>query len=262
MHPILNIAIRAARLTGDLIYKNSENLEITQPQQQSDHILYMMKKIEKLVMNIIHKCYPEHVISFKRHSKFEFEIKNHEVQWIINPLDGITNFIKKIPHWAVSIAIIIKKRTEIAVIYDFIRNELFTAVRGQGTKLNGYRMRTSKVRNLNGMILATDFSFINNPQYYSQEYLKQMAVIFSKCADCRASGSTALDLAYIASGRLDGYFKIGFNQLYFSAGELLIREAGGVVTCFRGCYQMIIYNNMIAGNVQIVNLILKLLSDE
>ncbi|WWP00542.1 MAG: inositol monophosphatase family protein [Candidatus Dasytiphilus stammeri] len=260
MHPILNIAIRAARLTGDLIYKNSVNLEIIKP-QQSDHLLYMIKKTEELVINIIHKCYPEHVITFKLHSQFKFEIKNNEVQWIINPLDGITNFIKKIPHWAVSIAIIIKKRTEIAVIYDFIRNELFTAVRGQGTKLNGYRIRTSKIRNIKGMIIATDFSFINNPQYYSQEYLKQMAVIFSKCADCRVSGSTALDLAYIASGRLDGYLKIGFNQLYLSAGELLIREAGGMVTYFSGCYQMRIYHNMVAGNIQVVNLILKLLSN-
>ncbi|WWP01533.1 MAG: inositol monophosphatase family protein [Candidatus Dasytiphilus stammeri] len=261
MHPILNIAIRSARLAADLMYKNSVKIEITK-YQQSDQILYMMKEIEKLVINIIHKCYPEHVIYFKHYSQFELEMKNQEVQWIINPLDGITNFIQKIPHWAVSIAVLIKKRPEIAVIYDFIRNELFTAVRGQGSKLNGYRIRVSEVRNLNRMIIATDFSFINNPQYYSHKYLKQIAVIFSECGDCHASGSAALDLAYIASGRLDGYLKIGFNPLSFSAGELLIREAGGVIRSFQGRYQMRLYNNLIAGNVQVVNLLLKLLSNE
>lgn len=179
---------------------------------------------------------------------------------VIDPLDGTTNFIKRLPHFSVSIAVRIKGRTEVAVVYDPMRNELFTATRGQGAQLNGYRLRGSTARDLDGTILATGFPF--KAKQYATTYINIIGKLFSECADFRRTGSAALDLAYVAAGRVDGFFEIGLRPWDFAAGELLVREAGGIVSDFTGGHNYMMTGNIVAGNPRVVKAMLANMRDE
>lgn len=155
MHPMLNIAVRAARKAGNLIAKNYETPDAVEASQKgsNDFVTNVDKAAEAVIIDTIRKSYPQHTIITEESG--ELEGTDQDVQWVIDPLDGTTNFIKRLPHFAVSIAVRIKGRTEVAVVYDPMRNELFTATRGQGAQLNGYRLRGSTARDLDGTILAT-----------------------------------------------------------------------------------------------------------
>ena len=190
----------------------------------------------------------------------ELEGTDQDVQWVIDPLDGTTNFIKRLPHFAVSIAVRIKGRTEVAVVYDPMRNELFTATRGQGAQLNGYRLRGSTARDLDGTILATGFPF--KAKQYATTYINIVGKLFNECADFRRTGSAALDLAYVAAGRVDGFFEIGLRPWDFAAGELLVREAGGIVSDFTGGHNYMLTGNIVAGNPRVVKAMLANMRDE
>lgn len=157
MHPMLNIAVRAARKAGNLIAKNYETPDAVEASQKgsNDFVTNVDKAAEAVIIDTIRKSYPQHTIITEESG--ELEGTDQDVQWVIDPLDGTTNFIKRLPHFAVSIAVRIKGRTEVAVVYDPMRNELFTATRGQGAQLNGYRLRGSTARDLDGTILATGF---------------------------------------------------------------------------------------------------------
>ncbi len=150
MHPMLNIAVRAARKAGNLIAKNYETPDAVEASQKgsNDFVTNVDKAAEAVIIDTIRKSYPQHTIITEESG--ELEGTNQDVQWVINPLDGTTNFIKRLPHFAVSIAVRIKGRTEVAVVYNPMRNELFTATRGQGAQLNGYRLRGSTARDLDG----------------------------------------------------------------------------------------------------------------
>ncbi|TFT80258.1 inositol-1-monophosphatase, partial [Proteus mirabilis] len=174
------------------------------------------------IIEIIRKSYPKHTIITEESGELLGE--DHDIQWVIDPLDGTTNFIKRLPHFSVSIAVRIKGRTEVAVVYDPMRNELFSAVRGQGAQLNGYRLRGSNARDLDGAVLATGFPF--KAKQHSAAYMNMLTKLFVPCADFRRTGSAALDLAYVAAGRVDGFFEIGLKPWDFLAGELIAREAG------------------------------------
>lgn len=162
MHPMLNIAVRAARKAGNLIAKNYETPDAVEASQKgsNDFVTNVDKAAEAVIIDTIRKSYPQHTIITEESG--ELEGTDQDVQWVIDPLDGTTNFIKHLPHFAVSIAVRIKGRTEVAVVYDPMRNELFTATRGQGAQLNGYRLRGSTARDLDGTILATGFPFKAN----------------------------------------------------------------------------------------------------
>lgn len=162
MHPMLNIAVRAARKAGNLIAKNYETPDAVEASQKgsNDFVTNVDKAAEAVIIDTIRKSYPQHTIITEESG--ELEGTDQDVQWVIDPLDGTTNFIKRLPHFAVSIAVRIKGRTEVAVVYDPMRNELFTATRGQGAQLNGYRSRGSTARDLDGTILATGFPFKAN----------------------------------------------------------------------------------------------------
>ena len=153
MHPMLNIAVRAARKAGNLIAKNYETPDAVEASQKgsNDFVTNVDKAAEAVIIDTIRKSYPQHTIITEESG--ELEGTDQDVQWVIDPLDGTTNFIKRLPHFAVSIAVRIKGRTEVAVVYDPMRNELFTATRGQGAQLNGYRLRGSTARDLDGTIL-------------------------------------------------------------------------------------------------------------
>ncbi|MGK2946427.1 MAG: inositol-1-monophosphatase [Candidatus Malihini olakiniferum] len=254
MHPMLNIAARAVRKSGNLIAKNYENPDAVEASQKSsnDFFTNVDRNAERLIIEMIHTSYPQHTIISEECGELIGE--DDTVQWIIAPLDGTTNFVKRLPHFAVSIAVRIKGRTVVAVVYDPMRNELFTATRGQGAQLNGYRLRSSNARDLEGTILATGFPF--KQKQHATSYINIASALFTTCADFRRIGSTALDLVYVAAGRVDGFFEIGLKPLNFAAGELIVREAGGVVTDFVGSNNYLSSGNLVAGNPRVVQSIL------
>lgn len=183
MHPMLNIAVRAARKAGNLIAKNYETPDAVEASQKgsNDFVTNVDKAAEAVIIDTIRKSYPQHTIITEESG--ELEGTDQDVQWVIDPLDGTTNFIKRLPHFAVSIAVRIKGRTEVAVVYDPMRNELFTATRGQGAQLNGYRLRGSTARDLDGTILATGFPF--KAKQYATTYINIVGKLFNECADFR-----------------------------------------------------------------------------
>ncbi|KGD72521.1 MULTISPECIES: inositol-1-monophosphatase [Tatumella] len=260
MHPMLNIAVRAARKAGNLIAKHYETPDAVEASQKgsNDFVTNVDREAERLIIEVIRKSYPQHTIITEESGELEGEDK--DVQWVIDPLDGTTNFIKRFPHFSVSIAVRIKGRTEVAVVYDPMRNELFSAARGQGAQLNGYRLRGSSARDLDGTILATGFPF--KAKQHAAPFINVVAKLFTQCADFRRTGSAALDLAYVAAGRTDGYFEIGLKPWDFAAGELLVREAGGLVTDFTGGHGYISSGNIVAGNPRVVRAILASMRDE
>lgn len=260
MHPMLTIAVRAARKAGNLIAKNYETLDAIEASHNGTHdfITNVDRDAEHLIIEVIRKSYPQHTIVTEERGELIGEDQN--VQWVIDPLDGASNFIKRFPHFSVSIAVRIKGRTEVAVVYDPMRNELFTASRGQGAQLNGYRLRGTHAKDLDGTILATGFPFKH--KQHAAPYIKVIRTLFTQCADFRRTGSAALDLAYVAAGRVDGFFEIDLKPWDFAAGELLVRESGGLVTDFIGGHNHFSSGNVVAGNPRVVKAILSTLREE
>ncbi|WP_075181510.1 inositol-1-monophosphatase [Pantoea sp. 1.19] len=260
MHPMLNIAVRAARKAGNVIAKNYETPDAVEASQKgsNDFVTNVDREAERQIIEVIRKSYPKHTIISEESGELAGE--EADIQWVIDPLDGTTNFIKRLPHFSVSIAVRIKGRTEVAVVYDPMRNELFSAVRGQGAQLNGYRLRGGTARDLDGTIIATGFPF--KMKQHSPAFIAIVAKLFTQCADFRRTGSAALDLAYVAAGRVDGYFEIGLKPWDFAAGELLVREAGGLVTDFTGNHNYLTTGNLVAGNPRVVKSLLAAMRDE
>lgn len=252
MNPMLNIAIFAVRKAGDLIIRYYENNAAVET-CMSNLITKINNEVESLIIKVIHKYYPMHSILSEKQT--ESVKKNYDIQWIIDPLDGSINFIKRFPHFAVSIAVCVKGRTEIAVIYDPIRNELFSASRGQSAQLNNHRLRISTVNNLDNTVLAICLPLQQKQKIISYITLlsKQSNIAF------RCTGSVALDLAYVAAGRVDGFLETGLDPWILASGELLVREAGGLIVDFTGCYNHIFAGNLIASNPRIVKNILSII---
>ncbi|MGX2974271.1 inositol-1-monophosphatase [Ursidibacter arcticus] len=257
MNPMLNIAIRAARKAGNIIAKGYELApQDTQVANKgtNDYVTSVDKAAEEAIIEVIRKSYPEHAIVGEESGIITGE--NNDIQWVIDPLDGTTNFVKRFPHFSVSIAIRVNGRTEVGVVYDPIRNELFTAVRGEGAKLNEFRLRIdNERRDLNGSVLATGFPF--KVAKHRNAHLNMVEVLMNNgVADFRRTGSAALDLAYVASGRIDGYFEIGLKPWDCAAGDLIAREAGALVTNFVGGTDYLRSGNIVAGNGRVVKEIL------
>ncbi|CAI2508899.1 inositol-1-monophosphatase [Serratia marcescens] len=260
MHPMLTIAVRAARKAGNLIAKNYETPDAVEASQKgaNDFVTNVDRDAEHLIIDVIRKSYPQHSIVSEERGELIGE--DRDVQWVIDPLDGTANFIKRFPHFSVSIAVRIKGRTEVAVVYDPMRNELFTATRGQGAQLNGYRLRGTNAKDLDGTILATGFPF--KVKQHATPYINIVGKLFTQCADFRRTGSAALDLAYVAAGRVDGFFEIGLKPWDFAAGELLVRESGGLVTDFVGGHNHFSSGNVVAGNPRVVKAMLATMREE
>ena len=244
MNPMLNIAIRAARKAGNIIAKNYERRDdiITMEKGKNDYVTNVDKASEEAIIEVIKKSYPNHTIITEESGALEGS--DNDVQWVIDPLDGTTNFVKGLPHFSVSIAIRVKGRTEVGVVYDPIRNELFTAVRGEGAKLNEMRLRVENKRDLSGAVLATGFPF-KQPKYMPMQF-NMMQSLIEEAADFRRTGSAALDLCYVASGRLDGYFEYGIKAWDVAAGDLIVREAGGIVTDYNAGHSYLKAGHIVA----------------
>ena len=250
MNPMLNIAIRAARKAGNVIAKNYERRDDIQTSKKgiNDYVTSVDKAAEAEIIEIIQKSYPDHTIISEERGALEG--KDSDIQWVIDPLDGTTNFVKGLPHFSVSIAIRVKNRTEVGVVYDPIRNELFTAVRGEGAKLNEVRLRVDSQNELNGAILATGFPF-KQPSLMPTQFAI-MNNLIDEAADFRRTGSAALDLCYVASGRVDGYFEMGLKPWDCAAGDLIVREAGGLVCDFNAGHGYLRSGNIVAAPARIL----------
>jgi len=250
MNPMLNIAIRAARRAGNVIAKNYERRDDIQTSKKgiNDYVTSVDKAAEAEIIEIIQKSYSDHTIISEERGALEG--KDSDIQWVIDPLDGTTNFVKGLPHFSVSIAIRVKNRTEVGVVYDPIRNELFTAVRGEGAKLNEVRLRVDSQNELNGAILATGFPF-KQPNLMPTQFAI-MNNLIDEAADFRRTGSAALDLCYVASGRVDGYFEMGLKPWDCAAGDLIVREAGGLVCDFNAGHGYLRSGNIVAAPARIL----------
>ncbi|ANU82823.1 inositol monophosphatase [Aggregatibacter actinomycetemcomitans] len=254
MNPMLNIAIRAARKAGNIIAKNYERRDDIETMEKSknDYVTNVDKASEAAIIEVIKKSYPEHTIITEESGALEGS--DNDVQWVIDPLDGTTNFVKGLPYFAVSIAIRVKGRTEVGVVYDPILNELFTAVRGEGAKLNELRLRVENKRDLNGAILATGFPF-KQTKYMPMQF-NMMQSLIADVADFRRAGSAALDLCYVAAGRVDGYFEYGIKAWDVAAGDLIVREAGGIVTDYNAGHAYLKCGHIVAAAPRVLKEIL------
>lgn len=245
MHPMLNIAVRAARNAGNVIARAFEDLEKVEAEQKglNDYVTNVDREAEQAIVGTIQKAYPDHTIIGEECGTITGS--HDEFKWIIDPLDGTTNFVKGIPHFSVSVALQINGKIEHGVIYDPIRNEVFSASRGGGAQVNGYRIRVGKARDLEGTILGTGFPF--KQRQHMETYMAIFGDLFNKVGDMRRAGSAALDLAYVAAGRMDGFWEIGLKPWDIAAGELLVREAGGLVSDFGGGHNQMTSGNIVAG---------------
>ncbi len=250
MHPMLNIAVRAARAAGSVIARSFENVDKVEVEAKgtNDFVTNIDLKAEEIIIETLRKSYPDHSIVSEECG--DLPGKDSDYQWIIDPIDGTTNFVKGIPHFAVSIALKVKGKLDQAVIYDPIRGDLFTASRGKGAQMNNVRIRVKAHKELAGTIIATGFPY--KFKHHTDAYLGMFTNIFKKSADIRRAGSAALDLAYVASGRVDGFFEIGLKPWDTAAGELLVIEAGGLVTDFVGGHNHSQSGNIVAGSPRLL----------
>lgn len=241
---MLTIATRAARSAGDIILRSSENLSRASIdlKGKNDFSSEIDRAAEHEIIAIIKNAYPEHSILAEESGLHS----GNEYQWIIDPLDGTTNFLHGFPQFAVSIALKHRNKLEIGVIYDPLRDELFTASKGSGAMLNNRRIRVTKQNSLQGALLGTGFPF--KRQRYLDTYLDMFKALITDSAGIRRAGAAALDLAYVACGRLDGYWEIGLNPWDMAAGILLVQEAGGVITDFSFQDKYMESGNVIAAN--------------
>lgn len=256
MQPLLNIAVSAARQAGDIIIRHIEQLDRLQITTKNSNEFFseVDVKAEQAIINSIHKAYPDHGIMAE-----ESGIQNNDAEttWIIDPLDGTSNFLHGFPFYSVSIACKIKNRIEHAVVYDPLRHECFSATRGRGARLNERRIRVSKQTQLNISLLATGVPL--RDATLARRYLPTFEAMIGKCGGVRRTGSAALDLAYVACGRLDGFWEFGLRPWDIAAGALLISEAGGLIGDFQGGEDYFKQGDVIAGTPKIFKSLLQLL---
>jgi myo-inositol-1(or 4)-monophosphatase len=233
LHPMINVAVKAARAAGSIINRAALNLETVRVSQKkaNDFVTEVDQAAENAIIEILLTAYPGHGI-WAEESGREFGAQHSEMVWIIDPLDGTTNFIHGFPVYCVSIALAVRGKIEQAVVYDPTCNDLFTATKGRGAYLNERRIRVSKRTRLKESLIATGFPF--RPHDDFNRYLQIMGDMMQRTAGVRRPGAAALDLAYVAAGYTDGFFETGLQPWDVAAGSLLVTEAGGLVGNFTG----------------------------
>lgn len=253
MHPMLNIAIRAARAAGDLIVREIDRVDdiSVDSKGKNDFVSEVDKKAEQVIINTIQQSYPEHAFLGEETGKSG----ESEFIWIIDPLDGTTNFLHNFPHYAVSIALEHKGRLDQAVIYDPLRQELFTASRGKGAQLNNRKIRVSAQIKLDAALLGTGFPFRSGQDI--EIFIDSFRKLYPQVAGIRRAGSAALDLAYVACGRLDGFWEYNLKAWDIAAGALLVQEAGGINSELSGGTNFLTSGNIISANPKILKAMLK-----
>ncbi|ROZ71590.1 inositol monophosphatase [Ramlibacter sp. WS9] len=247
---MLNVAIKAARAAGAIINRAAldvESVRISQ-KQVNDFVTEVDHAAEAVIIETLLTAYPHHAIWAEESGKTH-GTQGSDFVWIIDPLDGTTNFIHGFPVYCVSIALAVKGKVEQACIYDPSRNDLFTATKGRGAYMNERRLRVSKRIDLRQCLISTGFPFRPGDNFNS--YLKMMADVMQRTAGLRRPGAAALDLAYVAAGFTDGFFETGLSAWDVAAGSLLVQEAGGLIGNFTGDADFMEQRECVAGNPKI-----------
>ncbi len=259
MHPMLNIAVKAARRAGGIINRATQNLDLLHVSRKahSDFVSEVDNTAEDAIINVLLEAYPNHSI-LAEESGARGDPSKSEYQWIIDPLDGTTNFLHGFPQYAVSIALKHRGVLTQAVVYDPSGNELFTASRGRGAYLNDHRLRVSKRDQLSDCLIGTGFPF--REFSHMNAYLAIFKDIMPKVAGIRRPGSAALDLAYVAAGRYDGFWELKLSPWDIAAGCLLITEAGGLVGDLEGNDTYMQSGHIVAGNPKIFGQLLRVIT--
>ena len=251
MHPMLGIAVRAARRAGAIINRAARDVDLLSVtrKRHNDFVTEVDRAAEQAVIEILHRAYPDHAILAEESGAKAGPAGESEYTWIIDPLDGTTNFIHGFPQYAVSIGLQHKGVLAQGVIYDPTKNELFTATRGRGAYLNERRIRVSKRAQLNEALIGTGFPFRDLEGL--TEYLAMFRELTLRTAGIRRAGAAALDIAYVAAGRLDGFWEMGLSPWDMAAGALLVQEAGGLVGDFEGEAGYLASGRILCGNPKI-----------
>ncbi len=247
MHPMLNTAVKAARKAGAIINRAANDIDrlTIQSKRPRDYVSEVDRIAEQTIIEILLDAYPNHGILAEESGRSGGE----EHVWVIDPLDGTTNFLHGLPQYAVSIALLHKGVLQHAVVYDPARNELFTASRGAGAFHNERRIRVSRQVKMDDALIGTGFPF--REFHHADAYLAMFRDMMLKTAGLRRPGSAALDLAWVACGRYDGFFELGLSQWDLAAGALLVLEAGGLVGDFQGNDRYLQSGHIVAGNPKI-----------
>ncbi|WP_205340772.1 inositol monophosphatase family protein [Denitrificimonas caeni] len=249
MQPMLNIALRAARSAGELIVRSIERLDTISASEKDakDFVTEIDRAAEQAIVTAILKAHPDHGINAQASGRIAGQGEGADYEWIIDPLNGTTNFTRGVPHFAVSIACKYRGRVEHAVIIDPVRQEEFTASRGRGAAFNGRRMRVSKRKTLDNALLATGFPFHEGQLEHMDNYISMFKDLAVQSAGIRSAGTASLDLAYVAAGRYDACWQHGLSESDIAAGALLIQEAGGLISDFNGGYDFLDGGHVVAG---------------
>ena len=250
LHPMINVAVKAARAAGAIINRAAldvESVRVSQ-KQANDFVTEVDQAAEAIIIETLLTAYPGHGIWAEESGK-EHGAQDSEYVWIIDPLDGTTNFIHGLPTYCVSIALAVKGKIEQAVVYDPTRNDLFTATKGRGAYMNNRRIRVAKRTELKTCLISTGFPYRQDDDLNT--YLRLMGEMIQRTAGLRRPGAAALDLAYVAAGYTDGFFELGLQPWDVAAGSLLITEAGGLVGNFSGESNFLEQRECMAGNPRI-----------
>lgn len=256
MHPIINIAVRAARQAGTIILRAQDQIEHLKiiEKGRNDFVSQVDKSAEAAIIETIKKAYPHHSILGEESGLIASSAD--DIVWIIDPLDGTTNFLRGFPHFCISIALKVQDKVQHGVIYDPIRDELFSASRGQGAQLNGKRLRVSNLEKIESAFLGTGFPYRDFSRL--DPYLAFFKELIPRCAGLRRAGAAALDLAYVAAGRFDGFWEFGLCPWDVAAGGLMIQEAGGWVTTLSGQSDFLNGDSILAGSPKIYQQMLEI----
>jgi len=260
MHPMLNTAVKAARKAGSIINRASLDLDLIKvaSKGRSDFVTEVDRAAEAAIIETLKQAYPSHEI-LAEESGASRPGGGAEYTWIIDPLDGTTNFIHGFPQYAVSIGLQHNGLITQAVVYDPTRNELFTATRGRGAFLNDRRIRVSRRAKLSESLIGTGFPF--RKLEHLDEYVRMFKLITEQTAGIRRPGAAALDLAYVACGRLDGFWEFGLSPWDMAAGSLLILEAGGLIGDFDGAHDYLTAGHVVCGTPKVYPQLLALVQE-
>ena len=259
LHPMLNIAVKAARGAGAIINRASMDVDLLKVNTKApnDFVTEVDHKAEAIIIETLLGAYPGHGILAEESGRAH-GAKDSEYVWIIDPLDGTTNFIHGFPVYAVSIALAFRGQIQQAVVYDPTHNDLYYASKGRGAFLNDKRLRVSKRTRLADCLIGTGFPFRKGDNF--KRYLQMFEVVMQSCAGLRRPGSAALDLCYVAAGYTDGFFETGLSPWDIAAGALLVTEAGGLIGNFTGESDYLYQREVVAGNPKVYGQLVQLLN--
>jgi myo-inositol-1(or 4)-monophosphatase len=257
MQGLLNTAVQAARKAGDIAIRYMNRLEDIDVRSKSrnEFVTLVDHAAERAIIETIRARYPDHGFIAEESGRHE----GSECVWIVDPLDGTTNFIHGFPVFSVSIALRVRHQLEVAVVYDPCRQELYTGIRGSGAQLDGRRIRVSKQVGLQGALIGTGFPYRSNTRWLAQ-YMPMLQAVMEQAAGVRRPGSAALDLCSVAAGRFDGFFEFGLSTWDIAAGALLIREAGGMIGGLTPEGDFLDTGNVIAGTPKVYDALRELVT--